>query len=144
MFIKDEWKYSSNRSSYWGLFFRIKNMPMEKMLSTPQELCTCFMFCCVLLWVLIGSESTLAQVMACCLTAPSHYLNQCWLIISEALWHSPVDHFTGNAQDILDTRLKITNLRLQTHLPGANELTLKKLLNTFLESTRLIYVILAQ
>ena len=26
--------------------------------------------------------STLAQVMACCLTAPSHYLNQCWLIIS--------------------------------------------------------------
>ena len=28
------------------------------------------------------SGSTLAQVMACCLTAPSHYLNQCWLIIS--------------------------------------------------------------
>ena len=30
-----------------------------------------------------GSRSTLAQVMACCLTAPSHYLNQCWLIISK-------------------------------------------------------------
>ena len=30
--------------------------------------------------------STLAQVMACCLTAPSHYLNQCWLIISEVQW----------------------------------------------------------
>ena len=30
------------------------------------------------------SWSTLSQVMACCLTAPSHYLNQCWLIISEA------------------------------------------------------------
>ena len=29
------------------------------------------------------SWSTLAQVMACCLTAPSHYLNQCWLIISK-------------------------------------------------------------
>ena len=29
-----------------------------------------------------GSRSTLAQVMACCLTAPSHYLNQRWLIIS--------------------------------------------------------------
>ena len=25
------------------------------------------------------SASTLAQVMACCLTAPSHYRNQCWL-----------------------------------------------------------------
>ena len=30
-----------------------------------------------------GSASTLAQVMACCLMAPSHYLNQCWLIISK-------------------------------------------------------------
>ena len=30
------------------------------------------------------SGSTLAQVMACCLTAPSYYLNQCWLIISKA------------------------------------------------------------
>ena len=35
------------------------------------------------------SGSTLAQVMACCLTAPSHYLNQCWLIISYVVWHSP-------------------------------------------------------
>ena len=34
------------------------------------------------------SGSTLAQVMACCLTTPSHYLNQCWLIISEVQWHS--------------------------------------------------------
>ena len=32
--------------------------------------------------------STLVQVMACCLTAPNHYLNQCWLIISDVLWHS--------------------------------------------------------
>ena len=31
------------------------------------------------------SWSTLVQVMACCLTAPSHYLNQCWLIISNVL-----------------------------------------------------------
>ena len=30
------------------------------------------------------SGSTLVQVMACCLTALSHYLNQCWLIISKA------------------------------------------------------------
>ena len=26
--------------------------------------------------------------MACCLTAPSHYLNQCWRIIKGVLWHS--------------------------------------------------------
>ena len=34
------------------------------------------------------SGSTMAQVMACCLTAQSHYLNQCWLIISKVTWHS--------------------------------------------------------
>ena len=32
------------------------------------------------------SWSTLAQVMACCLMAPSHYLNQCLLTINE-IWH---------------------------------------------------------
>ena len=35
------------------------------------------------------SRSTLTRVMACCLTAPSHYLNQCWLLIKEVLWHLP-------------------------------------------------------
>ena len=33
------------------------------------------------------SGSTLAQVMACCLTAPSHNPNQCWLIISKVQLH---------------------------------------------------------
>ena len=31
--------------------------------------------------------STLDQVMACCLAASSHYLNQCWLLISKVQWH---------------------------------------------------------
>ena len=34
------------------------------------------------------SGSTLAQVMACCPTATSHYLNQCWLIMSKVQRHS--------------------------------------------------------
>ena len=46
------------------------------------------------------SMSTLAQVMACCLTAPNHYLNQCWLMISEVLWHSPDSNFTEITSDI--------------------------------------------
>ena len=46
------------------------------------------------------SGSTLAQVMACCRTAPSHYLNQCWLIINGVLWYSPCNNFTGSACDI--------------------------------------------
>ena len=33
------------------------------------------------------SGSTLVQVMACCLMAPSHYLNQCWLLIRKVQWH---------------------------------------------------------
>ena len=45
-------------------------------------------------------QSTLTQVMACCLTAPSHYLNQGWLIIREVLWHSQEGNFTGIAEDI--------------------------------------------
>ena len=38
------------------------------------------------------------QLMACCLMAPSHYLDQYWLI-NKVLWHSPEGDFTGNAQD---------------------------------------------
>ena len=40
------------------------------------------------------SGSTLAQVMACCLSAPSHYLNQYWLIIIQVEWHSSECNFT--------------------------------------------------
>ena len=42
------------------------------------------------------SWTTLAQVMACCLMAPSHYLNQCWLTISKVLWQLPEGYFKGN------------------------------------------------
>ena len=42
------------------------------------------------------SGSALAQVMA-----PSHYLNQCWPMTREVLWHSLEGNFTGNAQDTL-------------------------------------------
>ena len=43
-----------------------------------------------------GSGSKLAQIMTCWLTAPSHYLNQCWIIINQVLWHSPKTIFTGS------------------------------------------------
>ena len=43
------------------------------------------------------SGSTLAQVMACCLTAPSHYADHCWLITNCILWHSP----GSNSQELL-------------------------------------------
>ena len=46
--------------------------------------------------------STLAQVMACCLTAPSHYLNQCLLFISKVLWLSCERNFTRDASRCLN------------------------------------------
>ena len=58
------------------------------------------------------SGSTLAQVMACCLTAPSHYLNQCWLINNEVLWHLHEGNFTGNAQEI-DPWLEFQNYQFK-------------------------------
>ena len=38
--------------------------------------------------------STLAQAMACCLKTPSHYMKQCWRIISKVQWHSVDGNFT--------------------------------------------------
>ena len=34
-----------------------------------------------------------------CLTAPSHYLNQCWLITSKVLWHSSEDIIIRRFED---------------------------------------------
>ena len=47
-----------------------------------------------------GSRSTLVQVMACCLMAPSHHMNQCWLIISKVEWHSSKGKFTKDTSAI--------------------------------------------
>ena len=46
------------------------------------------------------SGSTLAQVIACCLTAPSHYLKQCWLIVIELQRNSYYGNFTRDASTI--------------------------------------------
>ena len=50
--------------------------------------------------------STLVQVMACCLTAPSHYLNQYWLIITEV---GPV---RGISQEIHQPSITIFSLKI--------------------------------
>ena len=48
---------------------------------------TALTHCCLVTpyGVIDQDQPTLAKVMACCLTASSPYLNQCWLIISEVL-----------------------------------------------------------
>ena len=70
------------------------------------------------------SESTLAQVMACCLTAPSHYLNQCWLTITKVQWCSSEGNFASDhSHQSLKLAWKLFFRRFYWNLPGANELT---------------------
>ena len=69
------------------------------------------------------SESTLAQVMACCLMAPSHYLNQCWLIISKVRWHPSESNLQEIPQpSVTEISWKISFLKFCSNLPGVNEL----------------------
>ena len=75
-----------------------------------------------------GSMSTLAPVMACCLTAPSHYLNQCWLIIIR----SSGIHLRAILQEkpqpsVTEISLKISYLKFCSNLPGAYELKTKRM-----------------
>ena len=69
------------------------------------------------------SWSTVAAAMACCHQAPSHYLNQCWLLISEDLWHSPERPVPQQVPQVLFWRmsLNILLLKLLPHLPGTNQ-----------------------
>ena len=69
---------------------------------------------------IILNGSTLAQVMACCLTAPSHYLNQCWIVLIGVFWNSPEGRKCRRHLSFdLDMTFKITYLCI----PRANELT---------------------
>ena len=69
------------------------------------------------------SGSTLVQGTACCLTAPSHHLNQYWLIITYALWHSSGSDSAHIAPATsLYNEFEHHTLKLLPHFPRANEL----------------------
>ena len=57
------------------------SLPALKLLSYSMEI-----------W-LYRSGPTFAKVMACCLTAPNHYLSQCWLIIKSIFRHLHESNF---------------------------------------------------
>ena len=67
------------------------------------------------------SGSTLAQIMACCLTAPSHYLNQCWLEIIGIHPSAISQKMHKICQQKFSLKLKYSWIFM--HLSGANELT---------------------
>ena len=66
------------------------------------------------------SGTTLAQLMASCLTTPSHYLNQCWFIIEGVLWH-----FTRNAHELI--RNMCSKITLLTHWDRVTHICVGKL-----------------
>ena len=68
-------------------------------------------------YFLLISNMSLEWLMACCLTAPSHYLKQYWLIINKFLWYSNGNIIMRRSED-----LKTTFSELNPDLPGANEL----------------------
>ena len=73
------------------------------------------------IWQINGS--TLAQLMVCCLTAPSYYMNQCWLIN----WLRDM-HLRAISQEVLknysicNLNGKFTLLKYFEHLPGTDVL----------------------
>ena len=76
--------------SYWktGLHNRTENYCIY------YDMCVYSLWPSDTLWQHRSHGLSLAQVLACCLTAPGHYLNQCWLIISKVQWHSSKCNFT--------------------------------------------------
>ena len=107
---------------------------------------------CNVMWVLVNSlepsgtiwryrsGSTLAQLLACCLMVPSHYLKQCWLIINEIQWQ----HLGASSQPIPHPFHQLLKLAwtcltwLRTHaLPviyGLNIHEVESLLDLFLHN----------
>ena len=51
------------------------------------------------------------------LMAPSHYLNQCWLLNTYILWHSLENNFTASIQTILYDGFGRFTLKLLSYLP---------------------------
>ena len=70
------------------------------------------------------SGSSLIQVMACRLTAPSHYLKQCWHIISRVLWHAPEGNFFEMLKISLEYVANHTSKNFH-HISGENETRIK-------------------
>ena len=68
------------------------------------------------------SESTLAQVMACCRTAPSPYLNLDWSSVKPSDIHIRAISEEMPQPVITKIHLKITYLKFHSNFPGANEL----------------------
>ena len=80
----------------------------------------CLTHCCLVMPY--TSRSTLTQVIAWCLMAPSHYLNKCGLMVTGVLWHSPEINFIRIAHELNSQYVLQDQTTLLPWHPGANEL----------------------
>ena len=116
-FIQTNKKEHIKTPQYWPCvsdiyWWPIVNMPVKPkeftcpgiMIFPPQ---TMLSFCQLLLYSLFLQtwpwHFLLTLAMACCLTAPSHYLNQSWqswLAINGLFLHSTESNYTGDSQEI--------------------------------------------
>ena len=76
--------------------------------------------------------STLLQVVACCLMALSHYLNQCRLTSTRSSAIHSGAIFTGILEiSVPQLHLKFIHFKSQPHMPGDNELIIQSRNNLF-------------
>ena len=88
---------SGNKPLYMKQYWFNSIMSLELSLQGPK--CFNSLWPCDSIWW-HRSLSTLAQVMACCLMAPSHYPYQCWLVVIKVLWHSSEGNYTRDTSSI--------------------------------------------
>ena len=60
---------------------------------------------------MLYGDTDRGQIMACCLTALNHYLNQCWRPITEGLFHLPENIFIASGQ-VPELLFCITSLKI--------------------------------
>ena len=75
----------------WGILWVLSNVTCIKSIFSTTALTHCGL---VVAYGDIDLWSTMSLVMAGCLTAPNHCLNQCWLVIRKLQWHSSWSNFT--------------------------------------------------
>ena len=94
-------------AQYWvSLYCCLKPISISFHFPSTRDVCSMDQTCCV--WIIDYQCCHMAFVefcqnwfsMAYCLISQSHYLNQWWLIISEALWYLLYGNFATNAEGI--------------------------------------------
>ena len=82
--------------------------------------------------------------MVHCLSAPSHYINQCCLLINEVPWHSPESNFiTGDQVDILHNECENRSFTITAISHRGNELATRGFTSHWWQLNGILFAVLA-